>query len=101
MSIFGRSGKFVSGAALLLLALSAGGCSMPMGDLPLADANAHTKDANGYIPVHDMPTDRAEPTMDAAQRAKLQAELLAARDRQASAAAASEAAAASQNPAAK
>jgi hypothetical protein len=72
-----------------------------MGDLPLADASAQAKDADGYIPVHGMPTDRAEPTMDAAQRNKLQTDLLAARDRQASAAAANEAAAASQAPAAK
>jgi hypothetical protein len=77
--------------AALLSALSGGGCSTPIADLPLgtpADAPARSKEAGAYMPVHDLPPDRDEPGLAPAERAKIQAELIAARDRQASAAAA-------------
>ena len=78
--------------ALLLAALALGGCSMSIADLPLlgtpADAPERSKDAPAYLPVHDLPPDRAEPELPPAERAKIQAELVAARDRQASAVAA-------------
>lgn len=84
--------------ALLLSALALGGCSTTIADLPLvgtpADAPARPRDAGAYLPVHDVPPDRNQPELAPAERAKIQAELLAARDRQASAAAA-------KNPAAK
>lgn len=92
---------------LLAFALSAGGCLMSVADSPLAEPTAETtasvrgKDTHAYIPVHGMPMDRIEPMMDPVQRAKIQAELIAARDRQASAAAAEAAASAAKNPAAK
>ena len=83
--------------ALLLSALTLGGCSTSIADLPLigtpADAPAHPKEAGGYLPVHDVPPEREEPELAPAERAKIQAELIAARDRQASATAAKEAAA--------
>jgi hypothetical protein len=78
--------------ALLLSALALGGCSTSIAELPLigapADASVHPKDAGGYLPVHDLPPDREEPELAPAERAKIQAELIAARDRQASAVAA-------------
>jgi hypothetical protein len=81
---------------LLLSALALGGCSMSIADLPLvgtpADAPERPKEAGAYLPVHDLPPDREQPELAPAERAKIQAELVAARDRQASAAAAKEAA---------
>ena len=41
------------------------------------------KEAGGYLPVHDLPPDRDEAAMKPAEQAKIQAELTAARDRQA------------------
>ncbi|MDB5637029.1 MAG: hypothetical protein JWP51_1937 [Bradyrhizobium sp.] len=81
---------------LLLSALALGGCSISIADLPLvgtpADAPERPKEAGAYLPVHDLPPDREQPELAPAERAKIQAELVAARDRQASAAAAKEAA---------
>ena len=78
-------------AALLASAPALGGCSPSIADLPLvgtpADAPERPKEPGSYLPVHDLPPDRAEPELPPAERAKIQAELLAARDRQASAAA--------------
>jgi hypothetical protein len=51
------------------------------------------KEAGAYPPVHDLPPDREEAAMAPAERAKIQSELIAARDRQASAPAAKDAAA--------
>jgi hypothetical protein len=89
----------------LLLALAAGGCSTSIADLPLvgvpADAPARSKEVGAYPAVHDLPQDRPATAMDAAERNKVSNELIAARDRQASAAAAEAAAAAAKNPAAK
>jgi hypothetical protein len=76
----------------LLSALALGGCSSSIADLPLvgtpADAPARPKEAGAYLPVHDLPPVREEAVMAPAERAKIEAELVAARDRQASAAAA-------------
>ena len=84
------------GALLLSSALALGGCSTSIADLPLvgtpADAPARPKEAGAYLPVHDLPPDREESAMAPAERAKVQSELIAARDRQASAAAAKAAA---------
>jgi hypothetical protein len=89
----------------LLLALPAGGCSTSIADLPLvglpADAPPRPKETGAYPAVHDLPQDRPEAAMDAAERAKVSNELIAARDRQASVAAAEAAAATAKNPAAK
>jgi len=85
-------------AALFVSALAVSGCSTSIADLPgvgvPADAPARPKEANGYLPVHDLPPERDEAVIKPAEQAKIQAELLAARDRQAAAAAAP-------NPAAK
>ena len=93
-----RKKSALAAGVLLLSALALGGCSTSIADLPLvgtpADAPARPKETGAYLPVHDLPPNRDEAAMDPAERARLQAELLAARDRQASVAA-------TQNPAAK
>jgi hypothetical protein len=82
---------------LLSSALALGGCATSLADLPLvgtpADAPARPKEAGGWLPVHDLPPDREEAALPPAERAKIAAELAAARDRQASAAAAKDPAA--------
>jgi hypothetical protein len=89
----------------LLLAISAGGCSTSIADLPLigtpADAPPRQNEVGAYPAVHDLPQDRPANAMDQAERNKVSSELIAARDRQASAAAAEAAAAAAKNSAAK
>jgi hypothetical protein len=84
--------------ALLTAALALGGCSMSIADLPLVgtpgDAPGRPKEAGGYLPVEDLPPNRDQAAIAPAEQAKIKAELLAARDRQASAAAAKDQAAA-------
>ena len=91
-----RKARALALGALLASALALGGCSISIADLPLvgtpADAPERPKEAGAYLPVHDLPPDREEAAMAPAERAKVQSELIAARDRQASAAAAKDAA---------
>ncbi len=73
--------------SLLAAALAVSGCSTSVGDmsgvgLP-SDAPARPKEAGSYLPVHDLPPERAEAAMKPAEQQKIQAELKAARDRQA------------------
>jgi hypothetical protein len=85
--------------ALLVLALPVGGCSTSIADLPLigtpADAPARPKEVGAYPAVHDFPQDRSQAALDAAERAKISNELIAARD------ASNTAAQTAKNPAAK
>jgi hypothetical protein len=82
-----RARRVVTLGALLASALALGGCATSIADLPLigtpADAPPRAKEAGAYLPVHDLPPDRDQPELAPAERAKIQAELLAARDRQA------------------
>jgi hypothetical protein len=81
--------------ALLASALALGGCSSSIADLPLgtpADAPPRPKEAGAYLPVHDLPPNRDEAAMAPAERARIEAELRAARDRQALAPAAKDSA---------
>lgn len=72
-------------AALLMAALALGGCSSSIMDLAApGDAPPRAKEAGAYLPVHDIPPDRDEVVITPEQRAKIEAELVAARDRQAS-----------------
>jgi hypothetical protein len=80
-------------AAVLMSALALSGCATSIADMPLADAPPRPKEAGPYLPVNDLPPDRDEAALAPAQRAKIQAELIAARDRQASATAGKDAAA--------
>jgi hypothetical protein len=73
---------------MMASALAVGGCTSQIADmrgvgLP-SDAPQRPKEAGVYLPVHDLPPDRDEAAMNAAELAKIQAELVAARDRQAS-----------------
>ena len=78
----------LASGALLLAALALGGCSSTsIADLWSARRRMllrAPKDPGGYLPVHDLPPDRDEPELAPAERAKIEAELAAARDRQAS-----------------
>jgi hypothetical protein len=93
-----RKNTALAWGALLAAALALGGCSMSIAELPLvgtpADAPGRPKEAGAYLPVEDLPPNRDEAAIAPAEQAKIKAELLAARDRQASAAAAKDQAAA-------
>jgi hypothetical protein len=78
---------FVTGA-LLAAALAVSGCSTQVADMPLvgvpSDAPPRPKEAGAYLPVHDLPQNRDEAAMSLAEQKRISAELIAARDRQAS-----------------
>jgi hypothetical protein len=80
-----RKKRTLALGALLASALALGGCSTSIADRPLvgtpADAPDRPKEAGAYLPVHDLPPDREENALAPAERAKLQSELIAARDR--------------------
>ena len=83
----GRRSRTLALAALIGAGLALAGCSSQIADLPLvgtpADAPARPKEPGAYLPVNDLPPNRDETTMDPKERARIQAELIAARDRQA------------------
>jgi len=93
----GREKRARALGALLIAALALGGCSISIADLPLAgtpaDAPGRPKETGAYLPVNERPADREEAAMNPAERAKIQSELVAARERQATATAAKDAAA--------
>jgi hypothetical protein len=93
----GREKSALALGALLLSALALGGCSISIADLPLvgtpADAPARAKENGAYLPVNELPPARDEAAMNPAERAKIQNELVAARERQASAVTAKDSAA--------
>lgn len=75
-------------AGALALAAVLAACSSPITDMPsLSSANNNTQakpaDAYTYMPVHDLPPDRAEATIPPAQRVKIESDLIAAREQQA------------------
>jgi hypothetical protein len=78
----------LAGAGLLLVALALGGCSTSIAEIPLGSASSdtHAKETNAYLPVNELPPARDEAAMEPAERAKVQKELIAAREHQASAA---------------
>lgn len=93
MSIYVRSSPGLGRRSLglfglMMLGLTAGGCSMPLADLPLVGLPANTParpaTPGAYLPVHDLPAPRQETTLDPTQQDRLEKDLLAARDRQAS-----------------
>ena len=93
----GRNRRALGWALLLTSALALGGCATSIAELPIvgtpADAPARQEDAGAYLPVEDLPPDRDQAAIPPAEQAKIKAELLAARDRQASSAAAQDSAA--------
>ncbi len=74
-------------AALFASALALSGCSTSIADLPgvgmPGDAPQRPKEAGAYLPVHDLPPDRDEAALKPKELDKIEAELRAARDRQA------------------
>jgi hypothetical protein len=68
--------------ALLSLTLGLGGCSSQIADLTAADTQGHAKESATFLPVHDLPPERDEAVLPPDRRAKIEAELAAARDRQ-------------------
>jgi hypothetical protein len=74
---------------LVAMTLALAGCSTSIADLPVGSAadTPAPHEPNGYLPVHDLPPDRQEAIIPPEQRAKIQSELLKARDHQATAAA--------------
>ena len=89
MSSFDPHKRMLVLAALLMAPLALAGCTGQLADVPIvgtpADAPARPKEAGAYLPVNDLPPDRDDTAMDAAARDKLKAELIAARNRQATA----------------
>jgi hypothetical protein len=100
-----RTIRLWSMAALFASAFALGGCSTSIADLPgigtPADAPQRPKEAVGYLPVHDLPPDRDEAALKPKELEKIEEELRAARDRQASAAGGTPAATTATKPAAK
>ena len=88
-----RMKRGLAAAALLASMAALSGCASTVADLPEADASGHPKEASGYLPVHDLPPDRSEQAMKPVEQAKMEAELKALRERQATAAAQNAAAA--------
>jgi hypothetical protein len=82
-----RQKRTLALAALFCAGLALAGCTSQIADLPLvgtpADAPPRPKEAGAYLPVNDLPPDRDEVALDAKERARIQAELIKARDRQA------------------
>jgi hypothetical protein len=88
----GRSRKAIAlvcvTGVVVMSALALSGCSSQIADMPSlepADAPARPKEAGGYLPVNDLPPGREEATISPEERSKIEKELKAARDRQASA----------------
>ena len=90
--LVGRPKRLLVAGALVACASALAGCSTSIADLPIigtpADAPARPKEPGSYLPVNSLPPDRDEEAMDPATRARIKAELAAARARQAEAAAA-------------
>jgi len=84
-----RQVRTLAFVALFCAGVVLSGCSSQIADMPLvgtpADAPARPKEPGAYLPVNDLPPNRDEAAMDAKTREKLQAELIAARERQAAA----------------
>ncbi len=70
----------------MLMAVTLSGCGSTLTDLPIvgepADVPRATGDSPAYLAVHDMPAPRAVPVMSSADQARVQNDLVAARDRQ-------------------
>lgn len=68
----------------MLAALATAGCSSAILDAPVFEASKPSG-LRAYLPVHDLPPERDEPLIAPDERARIQKELVAARERQASA----------------
>ena len=84
-----RQKRTLALAALFCAGLALACCTSQIADLPLvgtpSDAPARPTEPGSDLPVNDLPPNRDEAAMDVKERAKIQQELIAARDRQATA----------------
>src|ERR1700730_12114823 len=84
-----RQKRSLAFAALLCAGLALAGCSSQIADMPLVgtptDAPARPKEPGSFLPVNDLPAHRNEAAVHYQARHEIQAELVAARDRQAAA----------------
>jgi hypothetical protein len=72
---------------LVMSGLVLSGCSSQIADMRSfepADASARPRESGAYLPVNDLPPGRDAATISPEERAKIEKELTAARDRQAS-----------------
>ncbi|WP_284416232.1 MULTISPECIES: hypothetical protein [unclassified Bradyrhizobium] len=78
--------RALAAGAVLCTSLALSGCSSQVADMPSleADATARPKEQGGYLPVNDVPRDRETPMISPEERTRIEKELQAARDRQAS-----------------
>ena len=87
-SWYGSRRLGVLGAGMMLLAstLMLSGCSTPIADMPSTanPADAQAQAGSSYPPVNELPPERDTAIISPEERAKIEKELLAARDRQAS-----------------
>jgi hypothetical protein len=84
-----RKARALIWAACVLVTspLALSGCTSQLADmrsLEPADAPVRPKEPGAYLPVNDLPRDRDDATISPEERAKIEKELMAARDRQAS-----------------
>ena len=88
--MLGRQTRLLVLGALLASTLALCACTSSIADLPVvgapADAPPRPKEQGAFLPVNDPPRNRDEAVMDPKERARIEAELIAARDRQAVAA---------------
>ncbi len=75
--------SLLTGGVVLAATLALAGCSSSIVDWPGPSADAPSKDVSTYLPVHDLPPDRGEAVIPPEERAKIEAQLIAARDKQA------------------
>lgn len=84
----GRTRVAIAGVLLASACLLAG-CSSQIADMPSLESSEVTppapKEPAGYLPVNDLPRAREEAMMSPEERARIEKELTAARDRQAQA----------------
>lgn len=82
-----RHSRILGVGVLIACLLALAACSSQIADLPgvgvPTDAPQRPKEPGAYLPVNDLPPNRDEEVLDPKERAKIQAELTAARDRQA------------------
>lgn len=85
--MLGRQTHLLALGALVASTLLLCACTSSIADLPAvgtpADAPPRPKEQGAYLPVNDPPPNRDEAVMDPKERARIEAELIAARDRQA------------------
>lgn len=81
-------------AAVVVMGAALAGCSLPIADLPAiglpANTPARPQTAAAYPAVHDVPAPREQSVLQPEERARIEKELVAARDRQARAAGAAD-----------